>query len=210
MKRVLSFLLAAILFAAPAFPTSWSSVAEKVLKSTVSLQLFDKTDKNFCSGFVIDSERDYVLTAEHCVMYAIRAGKRFTINGKEATVVLRDIPEDLAVVRVEELNFPELKPSHRVMRYGDPVMAAGYAYGFLRPMVRISNVSDPAAIVDDGWCKSACLAVALDHVGGMSGGPVVDQDGNLVGNVQFGDGKTGYGRTIGVILAHVGKYFGRS
>jgi len=210
MKRTfLSAVLAVFFFVSPVFPASWSSVAEKALKSTVSLQIIGHDNDNFCSGIVIDDQRDYVLTAEHCVIYALRVGKRFTVNGKEGTVVMRDTPEDLAVVRVEDLNLPAIKPSKKDLRQGDFVMTLGYAYGATDPQVRISNLvyKGSGVQVGDGWCDSSCYGVAIDHIGGMSGGPVVDSDGKLVGIVQFGDGKTGFGRTIKVILERVGKYF---
>ena len=74
MKHLTAFLLALLLFVAPAFSASWTSVAEKVLRSTVSLQLRDDATRNFCSGIVINSTKDYVLTADHCVMAALESG----------------------------------------------------------------------------------------------------------------------------------------
>ena len=207
MKKILPAVLAFLLFVAPAFSTSWTSVAEKVLRSTVSLQLRDDTTRNFCSGIVINSIKDYVLTADHCVMAALWTGTPFTVDGKMATVILRDIPEDLAVVRVEDLNRTALNPPKMKLLKGATVMAAGYAYGFLEAQVRISNLVYTNIRLNDQWCPSECIGVSIDHVGGMSGGPVADKNGNLIGIVQFGDGKTGFGRSIKVIMERVGKYF---
>ena len=207
MKHLTAFLLALLLFVAPAFSASWTSVAEKVLRSTVSLQLRDDATRNFCSGIVINSTKDYVLTADHCVMAALEAGIPFTVDGKMATVILRDVPEDLAVVRVEDLNRTALNPSKMKLLKGTTVMAAGYAYGFLEAQVRISNLVYSSIQYPGGWCPSECIGVAIDHIGGMSGGPVVDKNGDLIGIVQFGDYKTGFGRSIKVIMQHVGKYF---
>ena len=207
MKRVLSAILATFLFVAPAVSSSWSSVAEKSLKSTVSLQVQGETSSNFCSGIVIDNERDYVLTADHCVAAAAQRDYHFTVDGHTANTVLRDIPEDLAILRVEDLDKPAFKPSKLTLKRGDPIMALGFAYGLTEPQARISNVVYPNINLNDAWCNSECIGVAIDHIGGMSGGPVVDKDGRLAGIVQFGDGKTGFGRTIKVILEHVGKYF---
>lgn len=206
MKHLISFLLASLLFIAPTFATDWSSVAEKSLKSLVGLQVAGNQERNFCSGTVIDSQRDYILTADHCIVEALKRNLRFTVDHQQAMVVLRDIPEDLAVIRAET-DKPAMKAAKNPAKVGDFVMALGYAYSYLVPQVRISNVTYSGITLNDGYCNSKCLGVAIDHIGGMSGGPVTDHNGDMIGIVQFGDGKTGMGRNIEIIKARVGRYF---
>lgn len=198
--KLVAALLALLMIYTPVEAKDWSKVSEKTAQSLVALS---DARGNFCSGFVIDSKRDYILTANHCV----DGQEEILVDGKTSVVIHQDFKEDLAVLQ-SETSKPALRPSARPIKRGSEVLSLGYAYGADTYQSRTSHVAYASVQVPE-WCESSCVGVDNDHIGGMSGGPVVDSDGKLVSNVQFGDNKTGFGRSIGVILGSVGKFFAK-
>lgn len=200
MKKVIAASLVALfLSSVPVHPQDWTSVAAKVAKALVALE--DEQGRNFCTGFVIDSQKNFIQTADHCLNGTVY------VDGQVAVVMSRDDVNDLAVLKVEKDNRPALKPSARSLKRGMPVMTVGHAYGFEELSVRpgyISSLNNTLRGFGVGY-----VAVVPSLVGGQSGGPIVDVDGNVVAINQVGDNYTGWGQPIGKILASMGKYWRR-
>lgn len=196
MKRLALSVVALSLLSVPAPAQDWASVAGKVEKSLVALST---NGRLMCSGFVIDSQRDFVQTAAHCV-----EGRDVAVDGVPATVVAYDQATDLAVLHAPT-SKPALKPSKRALKKGMPVMSVGHAYGFEQVTVRPGYVS---SLENDlpGFGYDY-LAVVPALVGGQSGGPIVDRDGNVVAINQVGDDYTGWGQTIKKVLSVVGRFW---
>ena len=135
-----------------------------------------------CSGFVVAPHR--VMTADHCV------GESMKSDGVEATVVKEDEGHDLAL-----LDVPTDRP---ILGFQDtPVVqfqqltAIGHGFGWLqltvlRVTVMLVAVS-PTADYFDG------ILVQGGYIHGMSGGPVVDDSGLIVGIVQQVNEGAGFG-----------------
>lgn len=198
--KVLAAVLIALL-AIPTYASDWSSSIRKAQSSLVALSY---QGHNFCSGFVINADEDFIVTADHCVR--AMKGEAFEVDRRPSVVIYRDTVEDIAVVYSVSAK-PSIKVSTKTLELGLPVVALGYAYGFDLPQARIGSLVYAGVGVVD-WCDSGeCYGMAPSHIGGMSGGPVVDADGKLIGIVQFGDSQTGFGRNLKTILKSVGSYF---
>lgn len=173
MKRILLTLLLSTFLA---FPSPLSSLAspprtsfvEKVMRSLVRLDQGDLEALHpICTAFVVSSTRGEALTAAHCVpdegtevpLYA---------DGMESKVLKRD--DVFALVRVEEMGKPPLAIRKDEVAVGEDVRSFGYAWGRLHVFNRSVAAYLKGDVVVDGPLAP-----------GMSGGPVVDAKGEVVG-----------------------------
>ena len=141
-----------------------------------------ETPNSSGSGAIISTE-GHILTAAHVVAGA----KRVTVTTKHGTgnaVVLRlDEANDLAVLKITGSTFPPLSiaPS-RKMRLGQVVATIGFPnieiQGF-SPKVTRGEISSLNGIGDDPRAWQISVPVQT----GNSGGPLLDENGNLVGVV---------------------------
>lgn len=154
------------------------------------------------SGFLV-SEDGYIVTNKHVVADTTAQYTVFTNDGKkyDATVVARDPSLDLAVIKIDGSNFPNLKfgDSDQV-QVGQTAIAIGNALGEFRNTVSTGIVS--------GLARSI---TASDHMGGSenldqliqtdaginpgnSGGPLLNLSGEVIGvNVAVADGANSIG-----------------
>lgn len=201
MKRV-AIAIAAIL-AFVTFPlqaaTPWNIVAEKIEKS---LSFLVVGEEGFCTAFSINEKEDYVLTANHCFGQDIE-GKDLMVDNTPAKLVARDVKKDLLVLYVKGNDKPAIHMARANPRVGDEMASYGFGYALSKPLFRITHTSaidteeTPSQIITDS-----------DFTPGQSGGPVVNESGDLVMIVQAGDGH-GLGIGVGVetIKKSMGRYF---
>lgn len=135
-----------------------------------------------CSGEVIAPNR--VLTAAHCV------GENMLSDGVKAVALKIDKKTDLALL-VTLTDKPAL-----TFRNEDPIRfesltAVGYAFG----MEKLTALSVRVLIVSVAPFDDMVPGILVQpgYVGGMSGGPVVDADGVMVGIIQASADGIGYG-----------------
>ena len=196
MRRTALLAVVLLLVAASAGAFEWSSVAKRVQRSLVSLST--SQGNIYCTGFVIDDKRDFVMTAAHCVSdpdWIFAHG--LVVDRKNAWVVWKDDVADLAVLHAPGVSRPELgrgkDPSP-----GQEVAAFGFGYGIKGlGMFRSGEVSGtdiefpPEADLPGLW-----VIYNFAFIGGMSGGPITDMDGNLIGIVQRSNDVIGLGRSV--------------
>ena len=144
------------------------TVVHQTLPSVVQLQ-YPHSDK-VCTAFSIAP--GVYLTADHCLL-----DETNTIEGHDITVVMRDHTYDIAVLRAGVVRPVLLLGDAPVL--GESVVFVGFAYSFPTPTVRHSLVS--ALVEIRGTMRTAYDNAAI---GGMSGGPVIDASGRVVGIVQ--------------------------
>ena len=133
------------------------------------------------TGFFINSD-GYVLTNAHVVENC--ASIRVTADqsaASEATLVARDVTNDLAVLRtaIKPAKAAGLRSS---IRLGETVEAFGFPLTSLLSSsgnFTVGNVTALAGIGDD----SRYLQISTPVQPGNSGGPLLDQNGNVVGVV---------------------------
>lgn len=198
MNRLLIALLGTLLVAVPCFGADWSVVAKELRESIVYLQ----TEAGSCTGFVIDDERDFVLTAAHC------DGKEMYVDLAPAKVRAKDAKNDLMVVFVEGIDRPALKLAKLNPKVGDEVASYGFGFGLEQPLFRQAHVSATEVNISGSGGSGVHIALDSNFIPGQSGGPVVNLKNEVVLIVQLGS-NAGVGLGVGAetIREKLGKYF---
>lgn len=199
MKRFLVTTLSLLLFSVATHASSWNPIAEKVEKSLAFLVV---GQEGFCTAFSINEKEDYVLTANHCFGQD-KEGKDLLVDNTPAVLVARDVKKDLMVLKVKGLDKPAVHLAKNDPKVGDEMASYGFGYALSKPIFRVTHAS--ASDTDEAPKQ---IITDTDFIPGQSGGPVVNEAGDLVMIVQAGDG---HGLGIGVgaetIKKSMGRYF---
>lgn len=198
-RSVVTAVVAVLMVGTTLAANQWSIAIAKLEKSVV--QLSDN-----CSGFVINEAEDYVLTAKHCG--PDDPSKPVVVDNIPGKIVATDVHKDLLVVHVPGIDKPALVLAKKAADYGDAVVSFGYGGGFERPMLRQAIVAQPKALVPPAGPGEWVMLDAA-FVGGQSGGPVVNEAGEVVMVVQMSNAYMGLGRSAEEIKDRVGKYFAK-
>jgi len=171
-------------------PDSVAGIAQRVLPSVVSIATESSAGGGTGSGFIIDSG-GMILTNNHVVdKVALNGGViRVTLNNGhfyEGTIVGRDAPYDLAVIKIAATNLPALQfgDSDKVA-VGDSVIAIGSPLGLSGTVtLGIISAKNRAVTAGTGGSESSFInALQTDAAinPGNSGGPLVDATGAVIG-----------------------------
>jgi len=171
-------------------PDSVAGIAQRVLPSVVSIATESDSGGGTGSGFIIDSG-GMILTNNHVVDdVALYGGViRITLNNGqnyEGTIVGRDAPYDLAVIKIAANNLPALQfgDSEKVA-VGDSVIAIGSPLGLSGTVtLGIISAKNRAVTAGSGGPESSFInALQTDAAinPGNSGGPLVDVTGAVIG-----------------------------
>ncbi len=143
-----------------------------------------------CSAFSIDVRK--FVTAAHCI------GESMKVDGHPAFVIAQDKQLDLALL-VADYVRPALMVRNTPLQREEHTIGLGYGFSWLYPtithhQVMILDFSPWPEVMPGVWYSGA-------FIGGMSGGPVIDGDGVVVGVVQRGSDVVGYGVNAATLLA---------
>lgn len=148
---------------------STTDIAKKSSNSIVLIQ----TSKGHGSGFVFDQGK-YILTNAHVVGNTNIVDLTLNGNVYKGTVLGIDGNLDLAVISVDSVNFPNLKlADSNLVAPGDEVVALGFPL-YISPVVTVTK-GIISAVYSDAIQTDAAI-----H-GGNSGGPLVNQNGEVIG-----------------------------
>ena len=159
-----------------------SLAADYLGKVSESVVRLDSPRGPFCSGFVIKGQRPAtILTALHCIEAGDTYHFDIKIDGNPIRVLQINVAQDLAVIETD-IKRPALKPRKEPITAGMLVTGIGHGNGLLRPVftqsVVINTVYNPLNqqyLLLSKWAFSE----------GMSGGPVVDTSGKVIGIIQW-------------------------
>ncbi len=185
--------------------TQWTAVVDLLAKSTVYLETAGGT----CTGFVINTiekkerKRTHIATAAHC-----EADKLYA-DQTPAVVVYKDTKKDLMVLEVDDLERPALRLAKTDPKVGDLVASYGYGYSLERPMFRVAHISDDKTYIHTDNIGGPFFVLDAAFVGGQSGGPVVNEAGEVVMIVQRASDRVGLGVGADTIKSKIGRYFAK-
>ena len=175
------------------------AAAQKILPSVVSVdryETFERFDMSTVlqetgtgSGVIVSGE-GVIVTNNHVVADFATSGGSLNVelnNGDQypATIVGRDSNYDLAVIKINKGNLPELTigDSSKLM-IGDPVVAIGSPLGLASTVTSgiVSALNRPVTTGSTG-AESYVDAIQTDAAinPGNSGGALLDGDGKIVG-----------------------------
>ena len=171
-------------------PDSVAGIAQRVLPSVVSIATESDSGAGTGSGFIIDSG-GMILTNNHVVDDVALYGGEITVtlnNGQsyEGTIVGRDAPYDLAVLKIAANNLPALQfGDSEIVAVGDSVIAIGSPLGLSGTVtLGIISAKNRAVTAGSGGSESSFInALQTDAAinPGNSGGPLVDATGAVIG-----------------------------
>ena len=197
MRRCVLVVVGVVAWVSVAVASDWRMQYREVTQSVVPL-VCEIHQAIGCTAFSIDSANGFYATAAHCL--TIESGEAMWLDGAPLRVVFKDERLDYAVLR-SDVRRPALKRAS--VQPGQEVAAFGFGQGY--PMFRVFTVSTPELADKDGRWFGMDKAV----VGGMSGGPIIDRSGRVVGVVQLSDVFTGWSRTIQSLYATAPIYWER-
>lgn len=198
MGRVLLVVVLVTTLVAPlpvAEATDWSRVAKMMYAATAPIAC-SLHQQNTCTAFSINRDQGLYLTAKHCIDPYDEAGEDVPqLDGKALQVVFSSDDLDLAIVR-SDVKRPALQYRTDRLEIGNEVASLGYGAGFATPMLRTAVVS--LFLRDDKGAEWILLDNAL--ISGMSGGPIVDRSGRVIGVNDKSNQYSGMSLSIAQIL----------
>jgi len=172
----------------PALPTL--KITQTVLTSIVPISIQTVKGGIYrCTAFNIAPHT--FVTAAHCIEWIHRFPDAVLyVKTQRAAILKENETVDLAVI-VSDIPVPALSIRAKPLKLGEAVQAAGYGLGLSFPFVsnhtvlslnyRIPPESYPGTIFMNSFIE------------GMSGGPIYDANGHVVGVIQRATEMMGYG-----------------
>lgn len=177
---ILASLLSAGCAAATALsvPTNPAAILSSMVRVTSEHTAADKMMT--CSAFVVDEDRGWVLTAEHCILANGDRGFKIGVDGSPSELIAKS--KWLAVVTIPPNSKPAVRLSHRRPPVGEQVVGVGWAWGkMFLTLPRLSAGYNDTDLMLNGA-----------FIPGMSGGPVVDGSGAVIALIQGGNEAVAY------------------
>jgi S1-C subfamily serine protease len=168
-KYVATFLTSLLLFFKPVpIGKVLDKVDRSVVRVTATIPGPDDLH-SICTGFVIAP--DEVLTANHCIYTMLQ------VNGAAADILKTDAYYDLALLHVETNRQPLPLSDTPPVRF-EELTAIGYANGW--PILTDLNVRVLLVNFIPVKGEAPVIMVQGPLIPGMSGGPMVNKDGEVV------------------------------
>ena len=164
---------------------------KKLRNSVKALSVMEgEVAHNICTVNGINQSKHYWLTAAHCVS---DLNTKYYVAGAEAYVVMRDTPNDLAIIRTDALTVPALKLAKKGPLMGDFIAVFGFPFGWLDPIyspgVVMNAKMQPWPEGENGW-DAYWMLISAQGAPGNSGSAVLNNKDEIVSVVQIGWGRS--------------------
>lgn len=160
------------------------SIPERIVKSTVFVEVVSKQGNKWSGSGVIISEDGLIMTAGHVTSEALLV--RVTLyDGSfydSVNFCSNNYPEaDVGFIKIDAENLPTLKISNDKLSYGDIVYICGCPFGYdLRFTLTKGIIAGFDREISELGSKNL-LQVDAQSWFGNSGGPVCNEKGEIVG-----------------------------
>ncbi len=198
MKYLILTLIAVLLFAVAPSAQDWTTIVPTFKNSVVEIAI---GAQGACTGFVVDNNRDFVMTAAHCDVES--ADQALFVDNLKAEVRAKDVKNDLMVLHVKDIDRPALRLADENPKVGDEVASYGYGFALEQPLFRVAHISAADIAIERG----RFFVVDAGFVPGQSGGPVVNLKGEVVMVVQMGNPAMGLGVGAETVEDRMGRFF---
>lgn len=208
-KPLISFLLAAVL-AVGCLGSAKSSpkvtpvdpyLAMLASIAPIEMQTEDGSYTRICTSASININRNYWLTAAHCVPEAnpeTGYAPHLQILGEVANPVHVDYDKDLAVLQTASAHLPARPIAFFPPKFGDPLILAGHTspIGMAGPILTFGWVAHPSLIPNlTAPYDRPQMLIQIPGAPGHSGSPVLNKNGDVVSVLQ-----SGWGRSWGPVV----------
>lgn len=159
-------------------PMSAPDVAEYVQARTVTVTAESGSSTGTGSGFFVD-DQGTIVTCYHVIDGADKISVEITGGGKYDVQTIIDCNElnDVAVLKVDISGNDYLEKAGSAARTGETVYAVGSSLGFLDGTFSSGIISSTSRSIGTIRCLQTTAAIS----GGNSGGPLVNEFGEVVG-----------------------------
>ncbi len=173
------FALFILAFCVSGFTQSTKALANKVVKSTVSIKMINPFLGTYIQGSAFSVGKGKFITNYH----VISLGKEGFIQ-KSATdstkipikrIVSFDIDHDLAIVEIDTTTIPPLEIAEASLEVGDKIYVCG------NPLGLTGTFSDGIISANRTLEEKEVIQVTAPISHGSSGGPVVNESGKVIG-----------------------------
>lgn len=188
--------LVLFLFAQAVTATAQSGNATRLQRAVLPLQFAVtnprsglKTIGTHCTVTSINPAKRLWLTAAHCILN-LKTERRYAsayyVAWHEVVPIRIDLTHDLAILRsVDKWSIPHaLVIAKDVPQVGDRVEMLGYGYARIDPFYFLGYI----VTTNFEFYGSRINVVAFPAIAGGSGGPIVNENGQLIGVLHIGFG----------------------
>ena len=180
--------------------------------TSVSVYPLQSDGRNVCTTTSIDDVRHYWLTAAHCIDGDVTG---LTIKGDPILVIVRDVPNDIAILQTPVASAPALKLARKAPKVEDAVRVVGYPLGMVFQVTVRGFVAAVNGTIEEhteeGAVTQHFTLFNLTGAPGNSGSSIVNVRGEVVSVLQVGWGRSFspmIGGAVFETLATYRSYFG--
>ena len=159
------------------FAPDWEAIYAKLEPSLVPVGFYRQFDEfvPICTGVVVAPLR--VVTEEHCLkelpqVFVSGLPARIIKEQNQAVLLGLDPPQPSS--------WRPIRVASARPRIGSPVMAIGYGFGTPQLIITIGHTATKASLPGFPEHESDDVWFDLNAIGGMSGGPIVNAQGEVV------------------------------